>query len=265
MKRILSILMVLVLALGMLAGCAGDKEPAGGTEMTDAEYVADKGTLVVGITNFKPMDYEENGEWVGFDADMAKKFAESLGVKVEFKEIVWDNKVLELNDKGIDCVWNGMTLNDAVMDAMGTSNAYCKNAQVVVVKADVADKYKTVDDIKELKFAVESGSAGEDVAKENELDYVAAEDQATALNEVKARTSDACIIDLLMAGATIGEGTDYADLAYTVSLNSEEYGVGFRKGSDLVEKFNTFWADELANGNVMTVAQQYGVQESIIK
>ena len=90
-------------------------------------------------------------------------------------------------------------------------------------------------------------------------------DQATALMEVNSGTSDACIVDLLMAGAMIGEGTSYPDLTYTVQLNSEEYGVGFRKGSDLVDAFNTFWQEAYDDGTVMEVATTYGVQESVIE
>ena len=106
--------------------------PTGG----DVAYIQDKGVLVVGITDFAPMDYKDDkGEWIGFDADMAKIVAEKLGVEIEFIEIDWDNKVFELDGKGIDVVWNGMTLTDAVLEAMECSNAYCNNAQVVVTKA----------------------------------------------------------------------------------------------------------------------------------
>ena len=106
-------------------------------EESDLAYVQDKGTLVVGITYFDPMDYKEEGsdEWIGFDADMAKAFAESLGVDVEFIEITWDYKVEELDSKSIDAVWNGMTLTDGVQNAMTCTPAYCRNAQVVVVPA----------------------------------------------------------------------------------------------------------------------------------
>ncbi|MBR0316468.1 MAG: transporter substrate-binding domain-containing protein, partial [Synergistaceae bacterium] len=97
---------------------------------SDLDYVKNKGVLVVGITDFAPMDYKnEKGEWIGFDADLAKKFAESLGVKVEFQEIEWDNKILELNAKNIDCVWNGMTLTNEVKSSMECSKPYCNNAQ----------------------------------------------------------------------------------------------------------------------------------------
>ena len=86
---------------------------------SDLAYVQQKGKLVVGITDFEPMDYRgEDGDWIGFDADMAKAFGESLGVEVEFVEIDWDNKILELDGKTIDCVWNGMTLTDEVTSAM---------------------------------------------------------------------------------------------------------------------------------------------------
>ena len=184
---------------------------------SDVDYVKEKGTLVVGMTDFAPMDYKAEGsdEWIGFDADMAKAFAESLGVEVEFLEINWDNKALELENKGVDAVWNGMTLTDDVKALMATSEPYCLNGQVVVLAADVADQYQTVESLSGLSFAVENGSAGMEQAEAAGLDYVAMDTQAKALMEVASGTSDAAIIDLLMAGAMIGEGTSYPDLTYT--------------------------------------------------
>ena len=130
MKKMTALLLAVLMVLSM-AACAS--KPA---EESDLAYIQDKGTLVVGITDFAPMDYQnESGEWIGFDADLAKAFADSLGVKVEFVEIVWDNKVLELDSKTIDCVWNGMTLTDGVQTAMTCTPAYCRNAQVIVVPA----------------------------------------------------------------------------------------------------------------------------------
>ena len=285
MKRLKTIL-ALVLALAMtasLAACGGSdtteepaddtagqttEEPADNTgSESDLAYVQDKGTLVVGITYFAPLDYKEEGsdEWIGFDADMAKAFAESLGVEVEFLEINWDNKALELENKGVDAVWNGMTLTDDVKALMATSEPYCLNGQVVVLAADVADQYQTVESLSGLSFAVENGSAGMEQAEAAGLDYVAMDTQAKALMEVASGTSDAAIIDLLMAGAMIGEGTSYPDLTYTVQLNSEEYGVGFRKGSDLAEAFNNFWKEAYDAGTVMETAKTYGVQGSVIE
>ena len=117
----------------------------------------------------------------------------------------------------------------------------------------------------DLVYAVEAGSAGEAAANENGWKTNVVASQADALMEVAAGTSDAAIIDLLMAGAMIGEGTSYPDLTYTVQLNDEEYGVAFRTGSDLVEAFNTFWKEAYDAGTVMETAKTYGVQESVIE
>ncbi|MBQ3216585.1 MAG: transporter substrate-binding domain-containing protein [Oscillospiraceae bacterium] len=259
MKKTLAFVLMTCLLLCCFTACA-DKEPA-----SDLEYVKENGKLVVGITDFAPMDFkDESGEWIGFDADLAIAFGEYLDVEVEFIEIVWGNKEMELNDKGIDCIWNGMTLTDGVKAAMDTSVPYCGNSQVVVVNKDIAAQYQTIESLNELNFVVEDGSAGAEQLDALGIDYIVAESQADALMEVAAGTSDACVIDLLMAGATIGEGTSYPDLTYTISLNQEEYVVGFRTGSDLTEKFNTFFAEACASGLVESVAKTYGVQEAVI-
>ena len=249
-------------ASSAVSSAAASSEAAG----SDMEYVKNKGKLVVGITDFEPMDYKgDSSEWIGFDADLAKAFAQSLGVEAEFVEIDWDNKLLELNGKSIDCVWNGMTLTDEVKNSMETSKPYCENAQVVVVKAADADKYQDTDSLKDLKFAAENGSAGAAEVKKLGLKCTELNTQADALMEVEAGTSDACVIDLLMAGAMIGEGTSYTDLTYTVKLNSEEYGVGFRKGSDLAAALNDFFAASYKDGSLKKTAETYGVQESLIE
>ncbi len=223
--------LALSLVPAMLMGC-GKKEASTGS---DLDYIKQKGTLVVGITDFAPMDYQDaDGSWIGFDADLAKAFAESLGVEVQFQTIEWDNKVMELDGKTIDVVWNGMTLTDEVTSSMACSNAYCNNAQVVILPADKAADYDTVDSLSGLRFAVESGSAGMAQAEEKGLTYTDVVDQATALLEVKSGTADAAIIDSLMAGAMVGEGTNYADLAIGPVLNAEtgeQYSVGFRKAA----------------------------------
>ena len=247
-----------------------DAAPAADQTAADSDmaYVQSKGTLGVGITDFAPMDYQnESGEWIGFDADMAKAFAESLGVSVEFVEIDWDNKLLELGSKSIDCVWNGMTLTDEVTSAMSCSNAYCNNSQVVIVPADKAADYADVEACKALSFAVEAGSAGMAEVEKLGASFTEVKDQATALMEVAAGTSDAAVIDSLMAGAMVGEGTSYDSLTYTVSLNAEEgeqYGVGFRQGSDLAAALNDFFAAAYADGSMQACAETYGIQAALI-
>lgn len=288
MKKFLSLALALTLCAS-LAACSSDGNTSGSssgsdntsgsgsgsssqTQTSDMQYVKDKGTLVVGITYFAPMDYKEEGsdEWIGFDADMAKAFAESLGVNVEFQEITWDYKVEELNSKAIDCVWNGMTLSDDVMAAMGTSVPYCTNYQTLIYAADKAADFEGLTSLEGLNIAVESGSAGEDAALALGATTVPVQAQSNALMEVSAGTSDAAVIDVLMAAEMTGEGTSYADLVYSLNLNdaqgleSEEYGVGFRQGSDLVDAFNTFWAEKVADGTVLETATTYGLQDAVI-
>lgn len=288
MKKFLSLALALTLCASLAACSSGGNTSGSGsgsdntsgsgsgsssqTQTSDMQYVKDKGTLVVGITYFAPMDYKEGGsdEWIGFDADMAKAFAESLGVNVEFQEITWDYKVEELNSKAIDCVWNGMTLSDDVMAAMGTSVPYCTNYQTLIYPADKAADFEGLTSLEGLNIAVESGSAGEDAALALGATTVPVQAQSNALMEVSAGTSDAAVIDVLMAAEMTGEGTSYADLVYSLNLNdaqgleSEEYGVGFRQGSDLVDAFNTFWAEKVADGTVLETATTYGLQDAVI-
>ena len=276
-KKLLALLMAGAMSVSVLSGCGGsaaktddssaDAADTSASAESDVDYVKSNGKLVIGITDFAPMDYKEDGsdEWIGFDADMAKAFAESLGVEVEFLEINWDNKALELENKGVDAVWNGMTLTDDVKALMATSEPYCLNGQVVVLAADVADQYQTVESLSGLSFAVENGSAGMEQAEAAGLDYVAMDTQAKALMEVASGTSDAAIIDLLMAGAMIGEGTSYPDLTYTVQLNSEEYGVGFRKGSDLAAELNQFFQEQYASGEMQKIADKYNIADKLIE
>ena len=287
MKRKLT---ALALALGLtlsLAACGGGTTstadtPAGSSESPAAEntaaqtsetpaaesdvaYIQDKGTLVVGITEFAPMDYQdENGQWIGFDADLARKVAEALGVEVEFSVIDWNNKLMELDSRTVDCLWNGMTITDEITGGASATNPYATNAQVVVLKADVAEEYQTVESLAGLNFAVEAGSAGEAAAQEAGLTYVSVSDQATALMEVSSGTSDACIVDLLMAGAMIGEGTSYPDLTYTVRLTEEDYGVGCRKGSDLTDFINEQLKVLYDDGTIAELAEQYGISDNIV-
>lgn len=265
MKKLMAIALTAAMSLGLLAGCGSSSSAADAAE-SDLEYVKANGKLVVGITDFAPMDYkDDNGDWIGFDADLAKAFAESLGVEAEFVEIDWDNKIIELNGKTIDCVWNGMTLTDEVMSSMNCTGAYLNNAQIVVVPADKADQYQTEESLAELNFAVEAGSAGEAVATEKGLNATPVKAQADALMEVAAGTSDAAIIDSLMAAAMVGEGTGYENLTYTVGLSTEEYGVGFRKGSDLTEALNDFFKSSYADGSMQTIAETYGVQAALVE
>ena len=274
MKKILAMLLAIAMLACLFAGCGNsDKsndgstpgsDAAPGTDVTpasDYEELQDKGTMVVGITDFAPMDYrDDNGEWTGFDAELARLVASQLGLECEFIEIDWDNKILELESKSIDCVWNGMTLTDEVLNAMECTDPYLVNAQVVVMKSDKVADYADVDAMKDLAVAVESGSAGDETATNNGFTNVTkVTAQADALMEVASGTADACIIDLTMAKAMTGDGTSYADLSIAAEMDREEYGIGFRKGSDMAQKVNDIIASLKDDGTLQALADKYGL------
>ena len=273
MKKLIS----MALAAGMavsLAACGGaassapaaDSSAAASTTEaaadSDLAYIQGKGKMTIGYTVYEPMNYTDaDGNFTGFDTELATAVCEKLGVEPDFVEINWDTKIVELDAKSIDCIWNGMTLTDEIQANTACTKAYAKNAQVVVMKAD-AD-YSSTADLVGKTIVAEAGSAGESAIQDDEslsqADYVSKSVQTDCLMEVAAGTADAAVLDLTLATAMIGEGTDYANLAIKDELNAEEYGVAFRKGSDVAEAVNTAF-DELKNdGTMQNLADKYSL------
>lgn len=262
MKKFTAVILALVMVLSLAACGAKSAAPAANdapaAPATDLETIKANGKLVVGITDYEPMDYlDGNGEWTGFDAEFARAVAEKLGVACEFIEIDWDNKYLELDAKTIDCIWNGMTISEEGKLNASVSNPYVKNAQVVVMAADKAAAYSAVETLEGLSIAVEAGSAGQEVLEELGLEFVAMQTQSAALMEVAAGTCDACVIDLTMANAMTGAGTSYADLTSAMELSAEEYGIAFRKGSDACDEVNKLMAAMMTDGTLDALAAKY--------
>ena len=255
MKKMLAMILALVMILCCFAGCGAKAD-------SDAAQIKKAGKIVVGITDYAPMDYkDENGEWTGFDAEFAQLFAKELGVTCEFYELPnWGTKFMELETKQIDVIWNGMTITEEAKLNSSVSNPYVVNAQVVVMKADKLADYADAASLAGLSIAVESGSAGESCALEIAgANVIPLQNQEAALMEVAAGTSDACVIDITMANAMTGEGTSYADLAYQLRLSEELYGVSFRKESDLTAKFNEFMDKLKADGTLDALAAKYSL------
>lgn len=252
-KKFLAVLLSVVFVASCFAACSKSEE-------SDLQYIKDKGTLVIGITEYEPMNYkDENGNWTGFDTEFAQAVCEKLGVEAQFIVIDWDNKIMELNSEAIDCCWNGMTLTDEVTSAMSCTEPYVKNEQVLVMKSDVIGNYPDVASLADVTFAAESGSAGaaaiESAGYMDNCTTVTA--QSDALMEVESGSVQACVIDSTMAKAMTGEGTSYADLAIGVALTSEEYGIGFRKDSDAAAEVNKIIEEMKADGSLQALADKY--------
>ena len=216
--------------------------------------------MVIGYTVYEPMNYTDvDGNFTGFDTELATAVCAKLGVEPEFVEINWDTKVVELDAKSIDCIWNGMTLTEDIMANTATTKAYAKNAQVVVVKEGTA--YTSTADLAGKTVVAEAGSAGEAAIQGDEnlakADYVSKSVQTDCLMEVAAGTADAAVLDLTLANAMIGEGTDYAGLKIVDELNAEEYGVAFRKGSDAAAAVDAAFDELKADGTMQALAEKY--------
>ena len=238
------------------SAAASASEPAA----SDLDYIKEKGKMVIGYTVYEPMNYTDaDGNFTGFDTELATAVCEKLGVEPEFVEINWDTKVVELDAKSIDCIWNGMTLTDDIMANTATTKAYAKNAQVVVVK-DGTD-YSSTADLVGKTVVAEAGSAGEAAIEGDEnlaqADYVSKSVQTDCLMEDAAGTADAAVLDLTLANAMIGEGTDYASLKIVDELNAEEYGVAFRKGSDAAAAVDAAFDELKADGTMQALADKY--------
>ncbi len=253
MKKLITLLLALSTLL-LFSACGKKTE-------SDTDYIQKKGTLVVGVTSYEPMDYQDaSGQWTGFDAEFAQAVAKELGVEAQFIEIDWDNKFFELDSKAIDCIWNGMTITDEVKRNTSVSDPYVKNAQVVVMPKDTAAGYDAVELLQGLNFAVEAGSAGEAAVKDlTGVTCTSVQSQASALMETAAGTADACVIDITMANAMTGPGTGYENLVIAMELSSEEYGIGFRKDSDLTQKVNDIMKNLMADGTLDALAAKYSL------
>ena len=269
MKRLVSAFLAGAMALS-LAACGGSAStstaassaaPASSAAAdSDLAYIQSNDKMVIGYTVYEPMNYtDDNGTFTGFDTELATAVCEKLGVEPEFVEINWDTKVVELDAKSIDCIWNGLTLTDDIKANAATTKPYAKNAQVVIVKDGT--EYSSTADLVGKTVVAEAGSAGEAAIESDEnlaqADYIAKNVQTDCLMEVAAGTADAAVLDMTLANAMIGEGTDYAGLKIVDELNAEEYGVAFRKGSDAAEAVNEAFDELKADGTLGALAEKY--------
>lgn len=274
MKKIISLLLVAVMASAILPGCSSADTDANANSTTsgDWSYIESKGEMVIGITYFEPMNYKnDSGELTGFETEFAEKVCEKLGVKATFQKIDWDSKEVELNSKTIDCIWNGLTITDERKENMDISIPYMENKQVMITKAENADKYKEAIDLAGATVVAEKKSAGEDVVQNNSFftkaDYVPVDSQAKALLEIKSGTADIAVIDYVMSIGTIKNGSDYKDLEVVdgEGFAPEQYGIAIRKDSpETLKKLNDAIQQVADDGELDKIAEKYNLQDLLL-
>lgn len=261
MKKIISFLLLIV-TLCTFASCAGN--------VSDLDYIKKKGELIVGITDFEPMDFKESADadWTGFDAELARLVGEKFGVKVVFQEINWKTKETELAGKTIDCIWNGLTWDSDRAENMSMSDYYMINRQVVVVRG--GDENKVADAaIAKISIAVESGSAGEEIVNEKfkAATLIEKDTQIDSLTELVAGTVDAAVIDFTMANYLINkDGSEFSGLVIVddaVEVADEYYSIAFRKGSDVTAEVNKYLAELRESGEIASLAKKYGLESAL--
>jgi len=262
MKRTIYLVLAILLASMVLFASCSNK---------------DAGTLICGVTQFEPMNYlDADGNWTGFDTEFALLVGEKLGMKVEFQEITWSQKFVELQSGAITCIWNGMTANtvDGTTgrprhEDVDFSYSYLLNQQCVVVRSDRAANFTTNNDLIGRTAAAEKGSAGETIAVQaigprgRVIDKTK---QIDTFMEVMSGAVDFAIVDSILAHQVAGRG-DFSNLMVAdIQLGSkmEVYAIGFRKGSDLVGKVNNAIVELYNDGSLYMIASKYGLGESLV-
>ena len=266
MKKTIAFLLALVMSLSLLTACGSkDDNKDGGkasSSESDLDYVKSAGKLVIGITEYKPMNYYEGDELVGFDTEFANAVCEKLGVKADFQVIDWETKESLLKAKNIDCIWNGLTVTEERKENMDFSKVYLLNKQVVVINKKDADKFTDTASLSSALLSAEAESAGESAIQADENlskgSYTASDKQMSALTSLVAGNYDAVVLDYTLAMANCGKG-DYKDLMIVDSINltNEEYAIGFRKGSDLTAEVNSIIEALIADNTLSDIAAKY--------
>jgi len=240
---------------------------------TDEQLTTTAGKLVLGVTEFKPMNFREDGEWTGFDTEFALLVGDRLGLEVEFQLIDWSLKFVELDSGAIDAIWNGFTATANEPDGTPRSDlcdmsfSYLLNTQSIVIRAEDADKFTSIEDLEGMTLAAEAGSAGATKAKDfvgEDGKVIEAPDQIATFLEVKTGASDGAIIDIILAEEFAGKG-DYEDLAIAaIELPVEVYAIGFRQGSALRDRVNEIMAELYEEGKLLEIATKYGLADRLV-
>lgn len=273
MKKTLAMLLCGAMTMALLAGCGKTADDAS-TATSDADAAAattERTTFVVGFdAEYPPYGYmDDNGEYTGFDLELAQAVCDMEGWELTKTPIDWDSKDMELNSGSIDCIWNGFTMNGRE-DAYTWSDPYCDNSQVIVVAKDSG--INTLEDLAGKTVGVQAASAALDVLSDEEQQKALADtfgtlqqfsDYNSAFSELLAGSLDAIAIDIGVANYQIeSRGDGYVILPET--LNSEQYGVGFKLGNEELRDIVNADLKKLAeDGTVAELAEKYGISDLI--
>jgi len=283
MKKIICLVLAIVMlaGLGLFAtscdknaggtgGTGGTGDAGGSGSSSQTQDTAPAGKLICGVTEYEPMNWRENGVWIGFDTEFAQLVGERLGLEVEFQMIDWAQKFFELNSGAIDAIWNGFTATaseDGIprIQLCDMSYSYMLNTQCVVVRSDRAANLSSPNDFTGKTLAAEAGSAGEPEAQDLVGDngtVIGVAQQINTFVEVMSGAVDGAVIDLILARQHVGSG-DYANLEIAFELEPEAYAIGFRLGDPLRDQVNRVIVELFDEGKVQALAERYGVADTL--
>lgn len=281
MKKSFAIVLTVILVLALaLTGCAqkpadpkpADPKPAdNAAKDTSWEDIKAKGYFTVGLDDsFPPMGFrDEKGEIVGFDIDMAKKAAEKMGIQVKFQPVVWSGVIMELNNKNIDVIWNGMTITAERQEKVNFSKPYLANRLIVITKKDSPIKSKT--DLAGKKVAVQAGSSAVEAVKKDEATYKSLKEMVEfsnyteALMDVNAGRVDAVVIDEVVGRYYIAKKADLYSVLED-NFGSEEYGIGMRKSDAAFQAELQKALDAMnADGSAKEISQKWFGADMVLK
>ena len=258
MRKIVGLALIAVLLAGSFAACAKKSEEK----------------LICGVTEFEPMNYRDSsGNWTGFDTEFARLVGAKLGMEVEFQQIEWSRKFIDLKAGTINCIWNGMTANvvDSVTgrpryEDVDFTYSYMLNQQAVVIRAARSGDFQSINDLTGKTVAAEAGSAGETIAREAVGEsgrFIGSTAQIDTFIEVKSGAVDFALIDVLLAEQLAGTGDNSDLMIANIEMPSEVYAIGFPKGSPLVARVNQAVAELFEEGEMQRLAVKYGLDTSL--
>ena len=281
MKKLFAIAVSAAMLLSFAAGCNTTSTNTNTSSSSEKKVAAtsdepktDRTTFTVGFdAEFPPYGYQDdNGEYVGFDLDLAAEVCKRNGWELIKKPIDWDSKDLELGSGTIDCIWNGFTINGRE-DAYTWTEAYVDNSQVFVVAADSGIKTKA--DLEGKTVAVQADSSALAALTDEEdndenlaladtfAELIEVPDYNTAFMNLEAGAVDAIAMDIGVANYQLSSRGDKYVILDEV-LSAEEYGVGFKLGNtelrDTVQKTLNEMAED---GTFMKIAEKWELQDSV--